>query len=267
MTISATAQPLNSPPRVLISVSVPAGNTMSALSVWRDDSNGRTLIRVQPLTGFDSRTVFDYEAPYGQAVVYGWAVTYGATTVTEFAAPVTLAPADAWLIAPQSPSLSFPLAQTDPARAGLRAMSSQSYATNTTVHQILGAALPVTTTSGPRQAQATGLEVTTVTAQEQTDLTALLATDVPILVNVPPAWGVAVPFGYFQIGDVDVDRLSDAGTDAARVFTLPMTQVRTPVVDVEADWTYADVATDFANYLSLLGAYASYSALASDVRS
>jgi hypothetical protein len=265
MTITAVAQPDNVPPRVLVTVSVPSG-VMSAVSVWRDDSYGRTFLRQQPTTGFAERSTFDYEAPFGQSVVYGWTVTYGATTVTEFASPVTLESDDAWLIAPQSPALSFPLAKADADRAGVFSVGAQQYKTNTTVHEILGTSVPVTTTSGPRQAQMTSLAVRTTTPGEREALAALVAPDVPILVNVPPAWSTGFPFAYFQVGDVTIDRPIPAGVSDLRVFTLPLTQVRTPVVDVAVEWTYADVAATWGSYATVQARYATYADLIVDVR-
>jgi hypothetical protein len=269
--ITAVVNESFAPPRVELTLTVPAGTTMSQVSVWRDDFTGRNLLRSQPLTGFDTRLVFDFEAPFGVPVVYGWTVTYvgaSSATVTEFTPPVTVNPEDGWLIAPQSPGLSFPLARVDPSRAGLSGQSSSSFGTNTTVHRILGASVPVTTTSGPRQAEVTGLQVRTVTDQESRDLLALLATDFPILLNTPPSWNANLPYGFFQVGNVDVSRVSTVGTLPDRVWDLPVTRVRSPIADVEnVGWDYAELATAFASYAAVQGRFTSYANLAANVRS
>lgn len=49
---------------------------MSSVSVWRNEGGVQTPLRVQPSAGFDSRVVYDYEAPYGTPVTYSWATTY-----------------------------------------------------------------------------------------------------------------------------------------------------------------------------------------------
>lgn len=271
MTISATPDATFHPPRVQVDLAVPAGNIMSSLTVWRDGPGGRRVLRTQPAPGLDERTVFDFEAPFGVPVVYGWTVTYtGSTpgTVTELTSPVVLSPEDAWLIAPQSPGLSFPLGKEDATRAGFARNDSEFFVSNTTVHRILGARLPVTTTSGPRAGLETSLRIRTVTADERDTLRGLLATDFPILVNTPPAWGVGVPYGYFHVGPYTVSRVSTVGTFDERDFDLPLVQVRSPIADVENfGWDYSELATQFESYASLQDVFASYSDLAVNVRS
>lgn len=76
MTITVTADVAFAPPRNEVELSVPVGNVMTSVSLWRNDSSGRSLVRSQPSAGFESRTVFDYECPYGQTVTYDWAASY-----------------------------------------------------------------------------------------------------------------------------------------------------------------------------------------------
>lgn len=76
MTITVTPDVAFEPPRNEIEVAVPVGDVMTAVSVWRNDSSGRHLVREQPSAGFDSRLVYDYEMPYGVAVTYDWTATY-----------------------------------------------------------------------------------------------------------------------------------------------------------------------------------------------
>jgi len=91
VTITATAQPLDAPPSVLVDVAVPADNVMTAVEVWRNDSTGRSLVRKQPAAGFESRSVIDYECPYEVGVSYDWAATYydPADNATTFSEPFT----------------------------------------------------------------------------------------------------------------------------------------------------------------------------------
>lgn len=441
MTIMVTAQPDASPPRNVVDVAVPAGRVMFSAAVWRSDENGRQLVRQQPATGFESRQVFDYEAPFGSPVTYDWegayfdgstlttvisedfstyptgwtgdvargsvsagvltltgntdsgtpqqvlrtvtptswdeievgalsgigflsgslalliapqldglflaipseggrlrvwgrngaflgqsgtgwsqaepftikrlsngmSVTQGANTamfsftpgqltgygatvtfsnvatvgsisvsalvaplveVAESADPVTLAPDDAWLIAPQAPGLSFPLAKSDAARAGIASQNESSFESNATVHRILGARFPVVTTSGVRQGQQTTLQVRTVTDAERVALLALLDQDFPILLNVPADWESSVPFGFFQPGDVTMARVVNYGKLADREFTIPLTEVRSPITDVEnTGWSYAELAASFASYADVRVAFSSYANLAAKIRS
>ncbi len=76
MTITATPDAGSAPPSILVEVASPVGTVMSAVRVWRNDSSGRTLLRTQPLPGFDARSVSDVEMPYGENLTYSWEATY-----------------------------------------------------------------------------------------------------------------------------------------------------------------------------------------------
>jgi len=76
MTISVTSDIAFIPPRNEIDISVGTGNVMDTVSVWRTLSGQRTLLRSQPVAGFESRTAYDYECPYGVPVTYGWSAEY-----------------------------------------------------------------------------------------------------------------------------------------------------------------------------------------------
>ena len=440
MTITATPQPADTPPRIQVLVSVPADNIMTSVQVWRNDPTGRQLVRTQPSAGFESRLAVDYEAPYGSAVTYDWTATYydpadNATTFSEpfttwpgswsgdtgdgsiasnaltfddgsFAnrsvtraigeawdlitvasldggsrfeaaggvriitqnggtaqvrlceiggtvriyqgAPLgfswldtgidasqefvivrtsggfalsgvggsyllasatvgveiasvavvtsnvstftytlgaftvetsgsttdlaeesdaaTLTPTNAWMIAPQAPALSFPISEHG-LTAGIRGQSDVINTSNTTIHRILGTSIPLTTTTGNRQADVTGLQISTNTADESTALRALLSPDLPLLINIPPSWVLGFPYGFYQAGDVSARRLDPTLNSPQRIYDLPLSRVRSPDVDVQnAGWSYAQVASTWANYTAVLNAYATYAELITDTR-
>jgi len=436
VTISVTADAAFAPPRNQIDVSVPAGNVMTSVNVWRNDSFGRTLVRSQPSAGFESRTVYDYECPYGQNVTYDWAAEYydptdvtttfsepfsswpgswtgdtgsggvasnrltltaspgrvtraglsaawdvlkvasfsqvgsasailsifgassnfaigislgssvlwygippsifaptlttattidasqpitvtrtasgylisgtgGTATVTatvpatvtsfdftvglgtsgtigaitletldspltdlaETSSAVNLNPADAWLIAPQAPALSVPLSNSDQQATGIRELNAVNNGSNTTIHRILATPTPITTTTGNRQSDTLGMTLYTHTSDERQAVRALLAPDTPILINVPTSWDLDLAYGFYQVGDVSESRPYTLGGVPMRDFTLPLTQVRSPEVDVEnPGWSYAQVATVWATYTAVLGGYSTYADLAADNR-
>lgn len=434
MTITVTADAAFSPPRNEIAVSVPTGNVMTSVSVWRNDSFGRSLVRSQPSAGFESRTVYDYECPYGQNVTYDWAAEYydpldvtttfsepfsswpgawtgdtgdgsvasnrltlagaaatrtvtrslssvawdridierlsasdatarlsftlgstvftlglnssatdvswgfsgaapnatslsgldpltitresggivlsnsggsvsisgtfgnatlisfsrtvvvstpsavlGALTLVTFDSPTTdiaetssavnLNPTDAWLIAPQAPALSVPLSNSDQQAAGIRELNAVNNGSNTTIHRILATPTPITTTTGNRQSDTLGMTLYTHTSDERQAVRALLAPDTPILINVPTSWDLDLAYGFYQVGDVSESRPYTLGGVPMRDFTLPLTRVRSPEVDVEnPGWSYAQVATVWATYTEVLGGYSTYADLAADNR-
>ena len=76
MSINVTTDPLFAPPRNEVAVSVGVGNLMESVSVWRTLSGQRTSLRAQPVAGFETRTAYDYECPYGVPVTYGWSAAF-----------------------------------------------------------------------------------------------------------------------------------------------------------------------------------------------
>lgn len=424
MTITVTPEPLNAPPRNVVEVAVPAGSVMSSVAVWRNDLNGRTLLRSQPSAGFDSRTVYDYESPYGIPVTYDWigqytdptayttvwnetwasvaawsgsgwtvaagkaeninavsstisrsvtpgkyrvtlasmaqggtgitsvafdsstfgagfglslqggglqvngattsispsspiTIDYGASTVTvsgtggsfsfpftynlatvtlgsysnsagwakvgavrvysypaatnivQASSPVTLSPADAWLVNVATPSLSFPLSGSSPFKAGIDYIDTVTNPTNTTRHQILGTDRMLPVTTGPRGDDETEMGIYTATNAERIALRALLKPDIPLLVNIPENWGYEFESGFYSIGDVESARQADPRHGASmRRTKLPMVRVSSPVVTVQnSGWSYAALAVELPTYTSVPMSFATYADLASNTRS
>lgn len=83
MTFTATPQPSNDPPRVLLEVDADeAGATFTSLTITR---NGEPIL-TQPATGAQTAETFDYLAPFGQSVEYiadGTYLPFVAPTWTE----------------------------------------------------------------------------------------------------------------------------------------------------------------------------------------
>lgn len=430
MTINTSADTFSTPPSVDVTVSVAGGSVMSSVAIYRNDSSGRTLLRTQPAAGFDSRTVTDYECPYGESITYDWIAayssvgsalftetwastaawtisegswnvsggtlrntgtgdntifravataryrtviasmteaissatfmrfqiedgssyvrldlasdgsiqlgyvggivpttldgtqpitidvnetsvsvtgtggsynlpvamqvslyvvrtsgvalngfrlggvtvsSYGSTsTIQETSGPFFLTPTAAWLIHPGTPGLSLPLSNTDQSAAGIAAIAPVANDTNATVHKILGTATPVPTTTGPRGDDETAMTIWTATTAERGALRALLASDIPILIQIPPEWDTDFTCGFYAVGNLNETRDSDQVRfpNATRTFVLPLVKVQSPVVDVEnTGWSYAAVAAEFATYSLLSVTFGTYADLASNSRS
>lgn len=191
------------------------------------------------------------------------------STIAETSDPVTLSPADAWLVSVATPALSFALTGTNPFKAGIDYIGTVTNETHSTLHRILGSDLPITTTTGPRGADETEMGVYTATNAERIALRALLKPDIPLLIQIPPDWEYDFECGFYSVGDVDEDRQADPRHKAhMRRFKLPLTRVQSPVVAVEnSGWSYAAVAQEFASYTALLSKFATYADLASNTRS
>lgn len=429
MTIAVTSHPETTPPSCEVDLTLPVGSVMQAVAVYRNDSNGRTLLRSQPSAGFDSRTVVDYECPYEENVTYDWETTYtdpaffttlfnstwasltgwsqlagtwnvsggkvratagysnlrrlmavsayrvtiasisasageygtvlvyntnpappiqrtfylqnaagvlaigapsGAKTVTtidpsqpmtidmlptstvvsgtggtytvgetmtmgtmmlnsvslaansvqfgaikveayppptalaQTASPTRLEPADAWLVHPGLPDISMPLSAADTSMAGIIDIAPVEQTSNATVHKILGSSTPVPTTTGGRTAARTGMSIITVTQPEAAAMDTLLASDVPLLIQIPPSWQLDFDNGFYAVGGVEADRTGEYASPR-RVVTFPLRSVQSPVVDVvDAGWTYADLINTYIDYASVLDGFASYADLASN---
>lgn len=434
MTITATAQPLDSPPSVQLQVSVPAGNVMTSVQLWRNDGTGRHLVRSQPSAGFESRTITDYECPYEAPVTYEWAAEYydqadlvptfsepfsswpgswtgntgsgsvsgnvltftaaasadrtvtrtasaawdvisiagitggmpttslnrfelvlafasgsslrlaesggtvwltgpfptdtaidatgftlehtptgvrlsdgalifdiagargdlssvsvtsvfaasavmtvGAITasttatlldIAEASAPVSLNPADAWLIAPQAPVLSVPLSP-DPrsTRPQVAALGSIRNTDQKTYHSILGTDKPVTTASGPQGSDETTLVVRTRTRDQEIALRAISGPQLPVLIRFPPSFGYDFQDDYYAIGTLERARIAQTPDYQPRRITLPLTAVEAPIVDVEnVGWSWAALAVAYPSWTAMQAAYATWADVVADNR-
>jgi hypothetical protein len=195
--------------------------------------------------------------------------SYGASAdIAETSSPLTLDAVDAWLIHPGTPVLSIPIIEnSNDTATRLVEIGEIENATNATIHRILGSATPIPTTTGPRSDDTSTLTIETVTTDEAAAVRALLASDIPILIQIPPDWDLDFNCGFYQVGNVRTSR-SDPIINSYRTFTLPLTKVQSPVVDVEnTGWSYAAVAAEFATYSALMVTFATYADLASDTRS
>jgi hypothetical protein len=270
MTISVSALPSSRPPRNRIVLTMPGGNLADAISVWRNDPDGRRLLRTQPRSGFDQRTILDYECPCGVPVTYGWEATYvvggGSVSFSEESAAVALTPQEAWLIHPGLPALSFPLSRWGSRFASLVSIGDVTNAGVAVRHDIIGSDKPIMVITGDRQADATSIGIRTYSLEASRALKLLLKSQFPLYVNIPEAWEPDFTVGFYQFEDVTRATLAGKGGDVRRSFTVPIFEVQSPVTSVQ-NWTYADVRATYANYAALKAAYADYSALATDTRS
>jgi len=76
MTVTVVALPLTTPPSMQVTCAVTTGNVMKTAALYRIDSGVPVLVRSQPSTGFDTRVVSDFEAPYGASTVYEFVSDY-----------------------------------------------------------------------------------------------------------------------------------------------------------------------------------------------
>lgn len=188
------------------------------------------------------------------------------TSVEETSAPVTLTPADGWLVHPASPALSFRLAAAGGA-AGIRSIGEIRNASKATIHEILGSSTPVTTTNGTRGADVTSMVIAINTYTEEVALKALLQDEIPLLVNIPPALGASFDYGFYQVGDTSRGRLEQMPNLALRDYVLPLVQVQSPIVtQANTGWSWAALAVAFPTWAAVLAAYETWADVATNTR-
>lgn len=209
------------------------------------DSAGNVFVgdvgnfRVQKFSA--APTVIDDLSLFGQSAPVG---------LNETSDPITLAPDSGWMVHPANPALSFRL--TPVAIQGIDPIDNKSAAT---VHQILGQARPIITTSGPRLADNLQMRLLTYTRDEEVTLTQLLQDQSPILIRFPSTWDPSWVDGWFHVGDLQRARFANT-KDPLRVVTLPLQAVESPVVSqANVGWSWAALAAEFPTWASVAAAF------------
>lgn len=263
MTISAVLHPGAIP---AIDVTVTASGTMTAVTLYRIAEGVTTRTHIQPAPGAASRTVTDYLAPWDTDIAYSVTYTVAGSQATETFGVLQLSSTSAWIINPNSPELSLEADSGDPTRMGIVAISDVVLPTTATVHQILGARLPVVTTVGSRLAPQFTVTVATVTQAEESALRAIVDDQTPLLIRIPAVLGANWDDGYYHVSDVTIGRIIQYAGEPRRTFTLPMIQVAEPAPVTAETWDYPTLTSTYADYGSLTAAYADYRSLTADER-
>jgi len=189
------------------------------------------------------------------------------TVLAETASPVTLNSDDMWLVHPASPGLSVPVSLTDDTHTALSSIEQVENESTTTLHYPLGQTKAIPTNTGPRLAGSSALVLTTVTRADMLAINAMLADQTPILILTPPAWDIDFDDDFYAIGDLRAVRRIQAPSDPARVVTLPLTAVDSPIV-VQGDtgWSYAAETAEFTSYTEVSSTFATYADETANVR-
>jgi hypothetical protein len=252
-TLTATPDPANSPPRVLINLTY-TGQT-SATIVRNDPDGSQTPVRLaEPATldGSGSWVGYDYESWFGSSTTYTATTGAGSLTSSSF----TLDVAAIWLRHPGIPSLSQAIdfqGEGDPVRAVTQA-----------VLQPLGRATPVVLSDGQRKAKTGAITIRTLGDTQHANLLGLLDDVSVLLLDVPPAlaFGADLTHQYLSIGELTMQRrVAGYYVDPGRTWTAPYIVVGRPAGGIQSQRTYADVLSGFATYQAVLTRYATYTAV------
>jgi len=252
-TLTATADPTNNPPRVLLNLTY-TGQT-SATIVRNDPDGSQTPVRLaEPATldGSGSWVGYDYESWFGSSTTYTATTAAGSLT----SSAVTLNVADVWLRHPGVPSLSQLVdfqGEGQPVRAVTQA-----------VLQPLGRATPVVVSDGQRKAKTGTITLRTKNDTEHAALLGLVDDVTPLLLDVPPAklFGADLTHQYLALGDLTQNRLrEDYYPHPWRIWTAPYIVVGRPAGGIQSQRTYATVLAAQATYQAVLTRYATYTAV------
>lgn len=253
VTVTATVELANTPPRVRLDVTDIGSPNLFAATVTRLDPDGRIVpVRTtdgNPLTLSTSganRTgiLYDYEMPYGSVVTYSTAESPTATS-----AEVVVNESRVWLVHPGVPGLSMPVEL----RAG--SLAEESYDVRMGVFYPMGRANPVVMTDGARQGMKSSIRVAIDTLIQVAAIRALVADAGVLLLNIPAPLGLGVPAQYIAVSTVTISRVTDMGGDPYRVAELPFIVVDRPAGGTTAERTLVDFL-DFPTLADVASAYA-----------
>lgn len=253
ITVSATVELSNVPPRVRLTVTDIGSPNLFAATVTRLDPDGRVVVvRTQdgnPLTlttSGSNRTgiVYDYEMPYGQPVTYS---TQESPTTTS--GEVTVAEDRVWLVHPGVPALSMPVS--------VAAFGNLVRPVSRNVFRPMGRKSALVVTDGARKSPEGTVELNTFTLAEAAAFEALTDDASVLLLNVPAQLPWGFPTSYVSLGDIEEGRLVEYAGEPRRLQTLPLVVVERPSGGSQAQRTYSDLLV-YPTYTALRSAYASY---------
>lgn len=249
-TLTATPDPSNSPPRILLQLTY-TGQTSA--TIVRNDPDGSTtpvrLAEPAALDGTGSWVGFDYESWFGEATTYTATTSAGSLDSSS----VSLDVFDVWLRHPGIPSLSQLVdfqGEGDPVRAVVQ-----------TVLQPLGRATPIVVSDGQRKSKSGQITLRTKNDTDHENLLGLLDDVTTLLLDVPPGkgYGVDLEHQYLAIGDLTQSRLRpDYYPHTWRIWNAPYIVVGRPAGGIQSQRTYGDVLTGFATYQAVKTRYATY---------
>ena len=243
----------NSPPRVLLEVTLA---TDATISILRQDPDGRW----RPVRGAEPAalaggtwTGWDYEAPYGVDVTYQLVAASGTQTFGPYRLEVSLP----WLIHPGVPSRSVAIR--------VQSLSEITTPIRQGVFAVLGRSTPVVV-SQQRDADMYNLVLRTDGPNDHGLLREVLADGSTLLLNIPDSLGWDFTDGWISVGEVKTRRLAGYGTDPVRYLDLPVRLVDRPAGGQQSQWTCDTLLSEQSSCDTLLASYASCSTLAAHRR-
>lgn len=251
--LTVTPDPVNDPPRVLLSLLGALGPTVTIQRI--DDSGRKSPVRLAnpgTLNG-GGWLGYDYEPPYGVTVRYQATATRVITSD-----PVELTSTRAWLIHPGIPDLSQPLK--------IAKIGDSTQDLNQSVQYAAGRPRPITETDGTRHDETFELTVKTDSQQELDGLRSLLADGSTLLLQIVSPTTDRTEYYWVAVGAVTRARRTLDFGDARRIWTLPLTVTDPPSGLLLAQRTWADVVAEFPTWQDVLNTYDTWADVITDNR-
>lgn len=257
LSLVATAQPANLPPRVKVDVTDTGTPAINSVTVTRTDAAGNTSVvrtpdggPLQLTTSGSNRvgTVYDYEMPYGVGVTYSTS-----EQPANVSGSVSVTSASVWLVHPGVPDRSMPIL--------VQSVSATTRGVNRGVFYPMGRANAVVVTDGRRQLVAGSVNLLTQTDEERRALVDLLADAAVLQLNVPASKAFGIDTAYLSVGEVTEARPSRMLQQPDRVWELPFVTVDAPVGGSQAQYTWADVVARYATWQDVINANATWAAV------
>lgn len=253
--LSASVDQSTTPPSVRIDIADTRATPATSVVVTRQDSTGRSYpVRTAdggPLVvSGGTATLYDNELPYGTQVTYSVNVV-GAVTAT-----ARIDVDSVWLTHPGVPSLSVPV----DFRPG--SFSSEEWAIDQGVFNVLGRSSPVVVTSGARTSPASSFTIYTETLDQLRALKQLFADGSPLLLNVSPTLNTGLDTSYITASGVTVSRPSPVAPHEDRDIAVKYQVVDRPTGGTQSAITWSDIAAKYATWADVAAAVKSWAALA-----
>lgn len=242
-TLTATAEPAATPPRVRLDVGQTGTPALTGVNITRTDPDGR----IRPVRSADGGPIpvsttgvaYDYEVRYGASSTWTIAENNAPTATT------TLNVGVPWLVHLGDPTKSV----TADFRVGTN--ESEEWGITQGVFPVLGREEAIVITSGARSAPTSSLIVAVNTPTARAAIRNLLADGSILFLNVPASLGLGMDSAYIAIGTVQPKRRSSIGTDPYWDLELPYQVVARPAGGTRAAIAWTDVSARYATWSSV----------------
>lgn len=255
LTVVATPEPTNSPPRVRLDVTDIGSPNLFAATVTRLDPDGQYVpVRTPdgaPLVLSTSGVnrvglVYDYEMPYDDPIQYSTSEDVSANSGE------VVVPADSvWLIHPGIPDISIPV------ELAINSLDEEEYPVREGKFAPMGRKNLVVVTEGARGGAQSEIIVATDTLAEAQDVKTLVSDAGVLLFNPPSSMGLGFERAYIAVSSVTISRPSSIGSDPHRNVRMPFSVTDRPAGGSAAERSYADLF-DYPTYAALAAAYPTY---------